>query len=214
MIKGRSGMVWRTPKPVGAETGAGRCIPFGRVLAAGLAALLGACASPSAMVDLSLPSRALPVVDGRIYPVTWRVLEQEPVVFAMGQTELTEEQLARLDSMVDQLQAEEGMLVAVGFSRDGLSEDHTRVLAEARALLVRQALVVGGLERERIQTVAAGRQGPPGWPGPVQAPASGAGGWVYFSEVLVPLAAWMAMTMDGFGDEWLIEESELEGDDL
>lgn len=179
-------------------------------LAAALALALASCATPAPSVDLSLPGRALPVVDGRIYPVTWRALEVEPVVFAPGQTELTEEQQARVASLVEELRAEEGMLVAVGFSRDGLSEDHTRVLAEARALLVRQALVIGGLERERIQTVAVGRLGPPGWPGSERPPSADAGGWVQFSEVLVPLAAWMAMAIDEAGSGALDDGSWLE----
>lgn len=164
-----------------------------RLLPVVCAVSLIGCVAPRPAVDLSLPGRVMPVVDGRIYPVAWRPLDHPPIVFDRGQVTLSEEQTAAVVSLAEKLRQEQGMLVMVGFGRDGWSEDHTRVLAEARALEVRRALLMAGLERERMQTVSVGRVPPPGWPASAVPPqAQGVGGWVLIGEMLIPLEAWLA----------------------
>lgn len=170
-----------------APVGSARAI----LLACGIAC--AGCVAPKPAVDLSLSGRMLPVVDGRIYPVAWRPLDVPPIVFERGEVSLSEQQSSMVASLVEDLRAERGMLVAVGFGRDGWSQDHTRVLAEARALEVRRALLLAGLERERVQTVSVGESPPPGWPsGGVPRQPSNVGGWVLFAEMLVPVEAWLA----------------------
>ena len=177
----------------GGKQWSGHRLPGMCVSALILAAATVGCMAPKPAMDLSLSGRLLPVVNGRIYPVSWRPVDHPPLTFERGQVVLSDQQMSRIPALANQLREEQGMLVAVGFGRDGWSPDHTRVLAEARALEVRRALLLEGLERERVQTVSVGDAAPPGWPtASVPSPSQNIGGWVLLAEMLIPLEAWLA----------------------
>lgn len=165
----------------------------GHGIVVAIACLASGCVSSSPRLDDSMAGRGLPVAEGRIYPVAWQPLDHFELVFERGQTGLTDKQIDRLQHWGGLLSDGAALLVVVGFARDGWSDDHNRVMAEARALAVRRVFLLAGIGRERLQTVSLGREFPPGWPDEEELwPNKAVGGRVRIAEALVPLEAWIA----------------------
>lgn len=130
----------------------------------GMLLVLGAVAAGCATLSpdkLSLPPRNEAV--SFFGPGRSRVDRKllEPIYFAPGSWQIPAEEKPKLDRAAAVLGQERRALLG-GFDDNIAPEEHSRVLSEARAQTVREALIARGVPPTHLQTVGFGQAHPAG----------------------------------------------------